>query len=180
MVTQYAAGEIRVGGFTLRIETLYPAAGEIRVRVLDAPDVRARLRLRVPAWAVGARVAIGAEEPRDAVPGWFDIRRRFVPGDTVVLTLPVEPRVSWPDARIDAVRGTVAVERGPSCCASSRSTCRRACRSISCACVPRLSCRRVTVRVLTASSLSRVLLRVAASLMTPARLRSRHPVGRSR
>ena len=31
----------------------------------------------------------------------------------VRLTLPVTPRWTWPHPRIDAVRGTVAVERGP-------------------------------------------------------------------
>lgn len=31
----------------------------------------------------------------------------------VELNLPVEPRFTWPDERIDAVRGCVAVERGP-------------------------------------------------------------------
>ncbi len=29
------------------------------------------------------------------------------------LVLPVEPRFTFPDPRIDAIRGTVAVERGP-------------------------------------------------------------------
>lgn len=34
-------------------------------------------------------------------------------GDVVTLDLPVGPRLTWPDPRVDAVRGTVAVERGP-------------------------------------------------------------------
>lgn len=35
------------------------------------------------------------------------------PGDSVQLVLPLQPRWTYPDQRIDAVRGTVAVERGP-------------------------------------------------------------------
>ncbi|MEU4365584.1 hypothetical protein [Promicromonospora sp. NPDC023987] len=34
-------------------------------------------------------------------------------GDVVTLDLPVGPRLTWPDPRVDAVCGTVAVERGP-------------------------------------------------------------------
>lgn len=30
-----------------------------------------------------------------------------------MIELPLQPRLTWPDRRIDAVRGTVAVERGP-------------------------------------------------------------------
>jgi DUF1680 family protein len=34
-------------------------------------------------------------------------------GDVVELVLPLVPRITTPDPRIDAVRGCVAVERGP-------------------------------------------------------------------
>jgi len=39
--------------------------------------------------------------------------RTFQAGDVVELRLPVEPRFTSADARVDAVRGCVAVERGP-------------------------------------------------------------------
>ena len=42
-----------------------------------------------------------------------EIRHAFRAGDIVQLDLPMAPRVSRPDSRIDAVRGCVAVERGP-------------------------------------------------------------------
>ncbi|MBL7259580.1 glycoside hydrolase family 127 protein [Paractinoplanes lichenicola] len=48
-----------------------------------------------------------------AAAGWLRLERRFAVGDTVVLNLPVTPRLTFPDPRIDAVRGCVAVERGP-------------------------------------------------------------------
>jgi DUF1680 family protein len=41
------------------------------------------------------------------------IERPFAVGDEVTLTLPMTPRWTFPDQRIDAVRGCVAVERGP-------------------------------------------------------------------
>ena len=48
-----------------------------------------------------------------APPGTVAVHRRFAAGDVVELHLPMAPRVSSPDPRIDAVRGCVVVERGP-------------------------------------------------------------------
>jgi len=52
-------------------------------------------------------------EDRDAAPGVCEITREFRAGDVVELDLPVTPRMTWPDPHIDAVRGCVAIERGP-------------------------------------------------------------------
>jgi DUF1680 family protein len=46
-------------------------------------------------------------------PGVATVRRAFRAGDVVELQLPMAPRVSAADPRIDAVRGCVVVERGP-------------------------------------------------------------------
>ena len=43
----------------------------------------------------------------------FTIERRFATGDVIELCLPMQPRLSRAHPRIDAVRGQVAVERGP-------------------------------------------------------------------
>jgi hypothetical protein len=53
----------------------------------------------------------GARRPADA--GTVTITRPFAAGDRVRLELPVRARWVRPDPRIDAIRGTVAVERGP-------------------------------------------------------------------
>ena len=45
--------------------------------------------------------------------GIASLERAFAAGDEVELELPVEPRFSTPDPRVDAVRGCVVVERGP-------------------------------------------------------------------
>jgi DUF1680 family protein len=110
---QYAEGEVRLGGLELRVETQYPLDGRVRITVLKAPEVPVTLRLRIPAWASGAAVTQPDDERRMVSPGWADVHRRFETGDTIVLELSVAPRFTWPDARIDAVRGTVALERGP-------------------------------------------------------------------
>ncbi|CAM5650667.1 Glycosyl hydrolase OS=Streptomyces griseorubiginosus OX=67304 GN=AQJ54_20825 PE=4 SV=1 [Streptomyces griseorubiginosus] len=45
--------------------------------------------------------------------GWLRLERTWAPGDQVVLDLGMEPRLTAADPRVDAVRGCVAIERGP-------------------------------------------------------------------
>ena len=55
-------------------------------------------------------VEVGSEA--DA-PGSRTLQRRWATGDRIELTLPMPPRVTRPLPLIDAVRGTIAIERGP-------------------------------------------------------------------
>ena len=48
-----------------------------------------------------------------AADGWWPVTRRWQVGDRLVLTLPVDPRLTIADPRVDAARGCVAIERGP-------------------------------------------------------------------
>jgi uncharacterized protein len=97
----------------LQVTTDYPYDGRVRVEVTDAPRGPWALRLRVPVWAVeGAALVVDGQ--REAVmPGYVTVRRELSAGDVVELELPVRARWTWADPRIDAVRGQVAVERGP-------------------------------------------------------------------
>ncbi|MDF2507909.1 MAG: hypothetical protein K0Q52_1768 [Microbacterium sp.] len=96
------------------VVTGYPVDG--RVRVTIAADAEFTLTLRVPAWAEGAtvRVDAGGESGRyPAAPGAVAVRRAFRAGDVVELTLPLVARATSADPRVDAVRGSVVIERGP-------------------------------------------------------------------
>ena len=97
----------------LAVETAYPFEGRVTVRVLADARQSWALRLRVPSWATGASVSVSGEEPVAAEPGEVEVRRSFRAGDEVVLDVPVAPRFSAADPRVDAVRGSLAVERGP-------------------------------------------------------------------
>ncbi|WP_305788331.1 glycoside hydrolase family 127 protein [Symbioplanes lichenis] len=111
---QYAAGTITTtlpGGapVSVRVSTVYPADGHVRVTVLEGPPRPWTLRLRVPHWAGSGATVDGQPVPA----GYATVTRAFAAGDTVDLELPVRARWTYADPRIDAVRGTAAVERGP-------------------------------------------------------------------
>jgi DUF1680 family protein len=96
----------------LSVETSYPRTGRIAIQVLRDASEPWTMQLRVPSWATGASVTVDGAKAA-AEPGFVSIRRAFRKDDEIVLELPVHPRLTVPDPRIDAVRGTVAVERGP-------------------------------------------------------------------
>jgi DUF1680 family protein len=71
------------------------------------------LSLRGPGWAEGAGLRVAGKEQAAAAGSYVAIRRAWQPGDTVELVLPMTVRIVEADERIDAVRGCVALERGP-------------------------------------------------------------------
>jgi DUF1680 family protein len=119
---QYAAARISTAlpdgrRIALDVETNYPQDGVIRVEIRQTPAEEWTLTLRVPAWAEGAKVFVhpvsGPASTRPVSPGAVTVTRAFETGDVVELQLPIVPRFTSADPRIDAVRGCIAVERGP-------------------------------------------------------------------
>jgi uncharacterized protein len=104
-----------VGGDRARLDvsTQYPWDGAVRVVVAETPRAEWTLSLRVPAWAEGASLAVNGDAHGVEAASYATVRRVWSPGDVVELTLPMEVRLVTADERIDAVRGCVAVERGP-------------------------------------------------------------------
>ncbi|GAA4684325.1 hypothetical protein Prum_064860 [Phytohabitans rumicis] len=109
---QYAGGTVRDGETELAVTTDYPWQGSVVVRVDRTGERPWRLSLRVPAWA-GEATLVTPEGVERVGPGYAVVSRTWRPGDQVRLELPVAPRWTAADPRIDAVRGCVAVERGP-------------------------------------------------------------------
>jgi len=116
---QYASAEIvadlPAGPVRLSVETDFPWDGRVRIEVLESPAAPWSLSLRVPAWSGASSVTDGMRD-RAPVPAgtyWASGARAWQAGDVVVLDLDMTPRVTVADPRVDAVRGCVALERGP-------------------------------------------------------------------
>lgn len=107
-IHQYVAGEVAGAGLALDVETDYPRDGRIRITVRAAPMQEVELGLRIPSWAHGAVL-----DGRPVEPGLARTTRRWSPGGSIELILPLEPRLVVADDRVDAVRGSVAIEVGP-------------------------------------------------------------------
>ena len=110
---QYASSTIRVavpaaGIVELAVETGYPWSGTVTVEVVACGDAEWTLSLRVPGWSRGAVL-----DGQPVASGYAELTRRWRPGERVVLELDVAPRLTAPNPRIDAIRGCVALERGP-------------------------------------------------------------------
>ncbi len=105
--------ELPGGGVVgLEVRTRYPEEGLIRVTVTETPDRAWKLSLRVPGWADRVTLRRG-DVTREVGPGDATVEGPRAAGDTVELDLPMRARWTWPDPEIDALRGKVAVERGP-------------------------------------------------------------------
>jgi DUF1680 family protein len=116
-IHQYASSRIRTSlpdgsVVEVKLETDYPEDGKVRVTVIEAPERPWTLSLRIPVWADGAKVSYG-ELVRTADHGYVRIEKGLTAGAVVELDLPLQPRWTWPHPEIDALRGQVAVERGP-------------------------------------------------------------------
>ncbi|MFF3906276.1 glycoside hydrolase family 127 protein [Streptomyces sp. NPDC001848] len=117
-VTGRYEGDIDGAPVAMSAVTDYPWHGAIALTVEEAPEGRPwTLSLRVPQWCREYRVRVGdttydhTDAPVDD--GWLRLERAWAPGDQVVLELALEPRLTAADPRVDAVRGCVAIERGP-------------------------------------------------------------------
>lgn len=101
----------------LELRTRYPWEGTVEIVVTPAAEAEFTVFLRIPAWAEGARVSLpGRESPREtpAFPGdYLPLRRRWKPGDTVRLDLPLPVRLMESHSRVVENRCAAAVMRGP-------------------------------------------------------------------
>jgi DUF1680 family protein len=106
-VHQYATADLG----PVRVETDYPHEGRVRVTVTE--DGALALGLRIPAWSDTTTVT-GPDGSANPTAGTLHVvDREWSAGDTVELVFDTTPHRYVADARIDAARGQVAIERGP-------------------------------------------------------------------
>ena len=117
---QYATARVeaepRVGlPVTVRAETEYPWDGHVMVVVEDTPGFTWSMALRIPGWCQDASLRVNGETVEAPLTGgtYTTVERAWRSGDLVELDLPLAPRLTKPNPRIDAVRSSLAIERGP-------------------------------------------------------------------
>jgi DUF1680 family protein len=115
---QFAPARIRTTlpdgeAVSLTVTTGYPFDGAVEVVVDEAPQREWALSLRIPSWGRGS-ATLEADDAATSTDGDYAVAFGALrPGSRVTLRLPAEPRLTAPDARIDATRGSIAVEAGP-------------------------------------------------------------------
>ncbi|HWD83550.1 MAG TPA: beta-L-arabinofuranosidase domain-containing protein [Kribbella sp.] len=114
----YANARITTGDLTVTVTTNYPWDGEITLIVDNAPVDNRTIAVRIPGWATDPTLtepgrATEPVGPQSREDGWVRVRRAFVPGDVIRLTLPMAPRAHGSHPYLDATRGAIAVARGP-------------------------------------------------------------------
>jgi DUF1680 family protein len=117
-IHQYASSDIEatLAGEPVRlaVRTEYPWNGRVTVHIDQSPDRPWTLVLRVPGWCRSAKLTLpGSTDPLMVGPGIAEQTRLWAVGDTIVLDFDMPVRVVQPHPHVDAVRGCVAVQRGP-------------------------------------------------------------------
>jgi DUF1680 family protein len=113
---QYSAGTVDalVDDLPVRIKiaTNYPYDQAVRMTVETAAVFE--LTLRIPAWCTRYSVAVdGERQPVQTRDGYLTLARDWAAGAEVELILEMPVRVVQPHPHLDAVRGCVAIMRGP-------------------------------------------------------------------
>lgn len=110
----YAAGTVHTGQHTVTVRTGYPWDGGIVLTVSSTSVAPWTLALRVPAWCDFATLEVdGVPMAVAPVDGYLRLTRSFSTAVTVRLGLSMPARLVAPHPRVDAVRGCVALARGP-------------------------------------------------------------------
>jgi uncharacterized protein len=99
----------------LLMETDYPWQGRIQLRINESDSLPWQLRLRMPGWSEDATVSVNEEtiEAYEVKQGYLILDRNWRAGDVVRLELAMPPVLIQPNPRVDAIRGCLAIQRGP-------------------------------------------------------------------
>jgi DUF1680 family protein len=114
-IHQFIPSTIDAATARLEMATAYPLDGAVTVTVAATGPEPWTLSLRRPGWCREATLTVNGES-LDATAderGYLGIHRAWAVGDVVAYTIAMPARLTVPHPAVDAVRGMVAVERGP-------------------------------------------------------------------
>ena len=119
-VHQYVPAEIDLAfgagqRAVLLMETEYPWQGIVRIRVKESDGSSWQLRLRRPEWCLSVRLSVNGEGIKipEIEKGYFVLKRAWKAGDGIELDLSMAPHLIEANPRVDAVRDSLAIQRGP-------------------------------------------------------------------
>jgi DUF1680 family protein len=111
----FAPGRVRAelesGPVEIEVETAFPWEGDVTIRIVTAPEGEWELAVRRPAWCGGFSVR-GTEMAEDE-DGYLSHRQLWHRGDTVTFRFEMPVHIVTAHPAVDAVRGSVALQRGP-------------------------------------------------------------------
>ena len=96
-------------------QTDYPWDERIRLTIDAAPANEVALMLRIPGWCEAAGLRVNGEASDEPLkPGTYvELKRAWITGDLIELTLPLRPRMIKAHPKAEEIRNHVAVTRGP-------------------------------------------------------------------
>ena len=101
--------------FALSQQTDYPWDETVSITIDEASGQTIGLMLRIPGWATDAKLTINGEASGLTLTAgsYIEVKRSWQTGDTLVLTLPMKPRLMKAHPKAEEIRNHVAVMRGP-------------------------------------------------------------------
>ena len=101
-------------GLKILQKTNYPWDGDVEISFSPSKPVDFTFYLRIPGWADTPQVAVNGKAQAGVKPGeYLPIRRRWTPGDVVLVRLEMRPQVLEANPHVADDTGRVAVQRGP-------------------------------------------------------------------
>ena len=99
----------------LNMATEYPWQGNIRLQVMESGNARWALSLRIPGWSQNQRLTINGAVVKDLryEKGYLVLERAWRADDVIELDLEMAAMLMTSHPRVDATRGSVAIQRGP-------------------------------------------------------------------
>jgi hypothetical protein len=99
----------------LNMNTDYPWQGRVTLTIAETDGSTWALRLRIPEWSQNVTLTLNGQliETPTLESGYAALERAWQPGDAVTLALSIEPFMVEAHPRVDAVRGSLALQRGP-------------------------------------------------------------------
>jgi DUF1680 family protein len=117
-IHQYAGARIAADlgsgpALVMRMETVYPWEGRVRLAIEQAPTASRTLSFRVPGWCTAATARVNGRQVSPGSNGYLRIDRVWHSGDVIELDFPMDARLIEAHPWIESTRSCVAIERGP-------------------------------------------------------------------